>query len=513
MTRLSGTNLIAGEESALGTVTFRAIAPSSAEPLDPAYMEATSSEIDRAVSLADDCVAWMASVPALRIAGLLEGIATEIEALGEELIERAALETALPTERLRGERARTTNQLRMFANLVRDGSWKGACMDSAMPDRQPVRRPDLRRTLIPIGPVAVWAASNFPLAFSVAGGDTASALAAACPVIAKAHPGHPGTSELTARAVAKAIAALGFPPGIFSLLHGASPEVSLALVQHPKVAAGAFTGSLRAGRALFDAAAQRPVPIPFFAEMGSLNPVFLLNEAITERGEAIADGLFQSVMLGVGQFCTCPGLVVAIEGTALERFAEVLRSRFQQGEPRAMLTASLAESYRDAIERLVSIPAVRASAANLAAARSFDGVPILLEVSDTTFLQHDELRHEVFGPATVLVRCESPARMLEIGAHLEGSLTATIHATRQDLEANRPLMALLERKAGRLVFNGYPTGVEVCASMQHGGPYPASSDPRFTSVGTAAIQRFARPVCFQDCPPEFLPPELQALSQ
>ena len=513
MTALRGTHVIGGEDSALGTVTFHATAPSTGAALEPAYVEATAAEIERAVTLADSCVESLAALAPRQIAALLDGIAAEIEALKEELIERAALETALPVERLRGERARTTNQLRLFAGLVRDGSWKDTRIDGALPDRLPIRRPDLRRTMIPIGPVAVWAASNFPLAFSVAGGDTASALAAGCPVIVKAHPGHPGTSELTGRAVAQAIAASGLPAGIFSLLQGASPEVSLDLVRHPKIAAGAFTGSLRAGRALFDAAAVRKVPIPFFAEMGSVNPVFLLNEALTERGETIADGLFQSVTLGVGQFCTCPGLAVAVEGRTLEQFARTLRGRFQRGAPGAMLTAPIARTYREAAERIGSIPGVTASAADRGAVRSLEGIPTLFEVSDGIFLEHEELRHEIFGPATVLVRCESAARMLEIGRCLEGSLTATIHGTRYDLEANRPLLAVLARKAGRLIFDGFPTGVEVCTSMQHGGPYPATSDSRFTSVGTAAIQRFSRPVCFQDCPVEFLPPELQALSK
>jgi NADP-dependent aldehyde dehydrogenase len=289
--------------------------------------------------------------------------------------------------------------------------------------------------------------------------------------------------------------------------------VSLELVRHPKIAAGAFTGSLRAGRALFDAASQRPVPIPFFAEMGSLNPVFLLSEALAERGGAIAEGLFQSVTLGVGQFCTCPGLAVAVEGPELEQFAGALRSHFQQSAPGAMLTASIAWSYCEAAARIASLPGVAASVAKESAGRPLQGAPVLFEASDQTFLEHEELRREMFGPATVLVRCQSAARMLEVARNLEGSLTAAIHGTRRDLEKNRPLLSLLPRKAGRLVFNGFPTGVEVCASMQHGGPYPATSDPRFTSVGAAAMQRFSRPICFQDCPPEFLPPELQALSR
>ncbi len=501
MTALSGKNLIAGQESALGGVTFRG-------RLELEYTEATSAELDRAATLADDCLESCAASPPSQIAALLDRIAEEIEALGGELVELAAAETALSTERLTGERARTTNQLRMFAGLVRDGSWKDVRIDRALPVRKPARRPDLRRTLIPIGPVAVWAASNFPLAFSVAGGDTAAALAAACPVIVKAHPGHPGTSELVARSVARAAAALGLPPGIFSMLQGAGAEVSLELVRHPKIAAGAFTGSLRAGRALFDAAARRPVPIPFFAEMGSLNPVFLLEGALSERGDAIADGLSQSVNLGVGQFCTCPGLAVAVESPALERFAAKLRDRFQGGAAGSMLTAAVARSYREAVERIEAIPGV--SGSRKGPATSMEGWPVLFEARAGAVLENEELRHEVFGPATVLVRCGSAAGMLELARHLEGSLTATVHGTVEDLRENRPLVSLLMRKAGRLVFNGYPTGVEVCAAMQHGGPYPATTDPRFTSVGPAAIQRFCRPVCFQDFPADFLPAELQA---
>jgi NADP-dependent aldehyde dehydrogenase len=461
--------------------------------------ESTAADIDRAATLAFECQDALAA-PA-PIAELLEKIAAEIEALGDELIQCAAAETALATARLTGERARTANQLRMFAALVRDGAWRDVRIDRALPDRKPAPRPDLRRTLVPIGPVAVWAASNFPLAFSVAGGDTASALAAGCPVVLKAHPGHPRTSQLVASAVARAIAALGLPAGVFSILEGASPEVSLALVRHPRIAAGAFTGSLRAGRALFDAAGRRPDPIPFFVEMGSLNPVFILDGALAERGDAIADGLHQSVNLGVGQFCTCPGLAAAVAGPALDRFAAQLRERFQQSAPATMLTPAIARAYGEAVARIAAIPGV---------ASTGDGA-VLFEAAPAAVLDREELRQEVFGPATVLVRCASAAEMLDLARHLEGSLTATIHGTLEDLRANRPLLALLARKAGRLIFNGYPTGVEVSAAMHHGGPWPATTDPRFTSVGTAAILRFARPVCYQDFPLEVLPPELQQL--
>jgi NADP-dependent aldehyde dehydrogenase len=384
---------------------------------------------------------------------------------------------------------------------VRTGKWKDIRIDPAMPDRKPLRRADLRRTLIPIGPVAVWAASNFPLAFSVAGGDTASALAAGCPVILKAHPGHPKTSEMVAAAIRKAVTALGLPDGVFGLVQGASPDVSLELVRHPGVQAGAFTGSLRAGRALFEAAAQRPEPIPFFAEMGSVNPVFVLPGALAERADAIAEGLAQSVNMGVGQFCTCPGIVA---GMGLDGFAEQLRARFAQAKAGTMLTPAIAKSYCEAVDLIEATAGVRTTRG------AGEGPqPALFEVDAATFLAHPEFRHEVFGPSTLLVNCATQPQLEQVARSLEGSLTATLHGTEDDLRSQPTLLTILTRKAGRLVFNGFPTGVEVCAAMQHGGPYPSTTDPRFTSVGTAAIARFARPICYQDFPAEFLPAELR----
>jgi alpha-ketoglutaric semialdehyde dehydrogenase len=469
--------------------------------------DATLEEIDHAANAAEEAAEAFAALPGSRIAELLERIAEEILALGDELLQLAFSESALPIARLTGERGRTMNQLRMFAEMARAGTWKSTSIDAPLPDRKPLPRADLRRTSIPVGPVAVWAASNFPLAFSVAGGDTASALAAACPVVLKAHPGHPRTSDLTAGAINKAIAALGLPPGIFSLLHGSSPEVSLALARHPAIKAGAFTGSLRGGRALFDAACQRPEPIPFFAEMGSVNPVFLLPGALAERAEAIADGLSQSVNLGVGQFCTCPGVVVALQPDA---FAEQLRGRFTRSASGTMLTPGIAKAFRSATDHIATLPGVTATAAAITASGSpSEALPVLFETTVDGLLKHDELLHEVFGPSTVLVHCGSAAELERVARHLEGSLTATIHGTVADLREHRGLLAVLERKVGRLVYNGYPTGVEVCASMQHGGPYPATTDPRFTSVGTAAIYRFTRPICYQDFPQEFLPAELR----
>lgn len=459
--------------------------------------------IDAAVAAAEAAFDGYSALQPAKIADLLEKIADEIVALGDALIECAGTETALTSDRLSAERARTVSQLRMFAQVVREGTWKDIRIDLEMPHRKPLRRPDLRRTLLPIGPVAVWAASNFPLAFSVAGGDTASALAAGCPVVLKAHPGHPKTSAMVADAIQRAITALDLPAGVFGLVEGASPEVSLALVRHPGIKAGAFTGSLRAGRALFDAAAQRPEPIPFFAEMGSVNPLFVLEGALRERAAAIAEGLAQSVNLGVGQFCTCPGLAIGVASAAFDQFAEVLRTRFTQAKAGKMLTEAIAESYVDATGHLETLPGIRATRGEDCPA------PVLFETDAATFLVRPELRHEVFGPSTILVRCSTQAEMEQVANALEGSLTATLHGAEDDLRGQATLLRTLTRKAGRLIFNGYPTGVEVCAAMQHGGPYPSTTDPRFTSVGTAAIARFARPVCFQDFPEEFLPHELR----
>ena len=460
--------------------------------------------IDKAVAAAEEAFETYADLPPATVATFLERIAEEIAALGDALIATASAETALGADRLNGERARTVNQLRLFAEVARRGEWKDVRVDPALPDRKPLRRPDLRRTLIPIGPVAVWAASNFPLAFSVAGGDTASALAAGCPVILKVHPGHPKTSRLVAGAIAKAIEDCGLHRGVFSAVEGTAPDVSVALVRHPIVKAGAFTGSLRAGRALYDAASARPEPIPFFAEMGSVNPLFILPEAVAQRRDAIAEGLAQSVNLGVGQFCTCPGLAVGIAGTEFDEFAKQLRARFAQAKSGTMLTPGIAGAYRDAAAHILNIRGIEITEGGGEGA-----VARLFETSAQVFLANSELRHEIFGPSTILVRCESQAELERVARGVEGSLTATIHGTEGDLRAQSALLKILTRKAGRLIFNGYPTGVEVCAAMQHGGPYPSTTDPRFTSVGTAAIARFARPICYQDFPMEFLPVELR----
>jgi alpha-ketoglutaric semialdehyde dehydrogenase len=460
--------------------------------------------IDNAVAAAESAFETYSEVSPQQIAAFLNQIAEQTLALGDSLIATASEETGLTVDRLNGERTRTTNQLRLFAEVARKGEWKDVRIEPALPDRKPLRRPDLRRTLIPIGPVAVWAASNFPLAFSVAGGDTASALAAGCPVILKAHPGHPRTSQLVASAIAKAVAACALPAGVFSMVEGASPEISLELVRHPGIKAGAFTGSLRAGRALFDAAAARPEPIPFFAEMGSANPVFLLPDALAQRRDAIAEGLAQSVNLGVGQFCTCPGLAIGIASADLDQFATQLRTRFAQTTTGKMLTPAITSAYRDAVAKIGAISGVRVTKGS-----GEEPLPAVFETNAQTFLENRELHHEVFGPSTIVIRSDSRSEVEQVARALEGSLTATLHGTEDDLREHSTLVKILTRKAGRIIFNGYPTGVEVCAAMQHGGPYPSTTDPRFTSVGTAAIVRFARPICYQDFPKEFLPTELR----
>ena len=424
---------------------------------------------------------------------------------------RRTLETALPiAERLIGERGRTVNQLKLFAALIREGSWVSARIDRAIPDRKPAPKPDIRRMLIPIGPVAVFSASNFPLAFSVAGGDSASALAAGCPVVLKAHPAHPATSELTAAAIVLAAKKTGIPPGVFSLIQSSRNEIAIEVVRHPLAKAVAFTGSLRAGRALFDTAARRPDPIPVYAEMGSSNPVFLLPGALKERGESIAQGMAASVSLGGGQFCTSPGLSFGIDDEYLTRFSEKLSQLMGQATTPTMLHAGIARSYEDAVGRWSKIDGVHTLRSDsIGDANKQQARPALFSTTLDIFEQHPELGEELFGPSTLMVRCGSPADLNAVARRLEGHLTATVHGTSEDLVQYAGLVSILERKVGRLIFNGFPTGVEVCPSMQHGGPYPATTDSRTTSVGTDAILRFARPLAYQNFPESSLPLELR----
>jgi 2,5-dioxopentanoate dehydrogenase len=498
---LTGKNLVAG--TAVDAADGRFTAAGTLAHFE----EATGAHVDAAAEAAAGAFDAYRAIPADARAAFLERIATAIES-NDELVTAAQAETALPLPRLAGERARTANQLRMFAALVREGSWVDARIDRALPARTPVPKPDIRRMLIPIGPVAVFGASNFPLAFSVAGGDTASALAAGCPVIVKAHPAHPATSEIAGRAIVDAASAAGMPAGVFSLLQSTRNDIARALVQHPHVKAVGFTGSLRAGRALFDAAADRPEPIPVYAEMGSVNPVFILPGALAERASAIAAGLKDSVTMGVGQFCTNPGLTIGVGDDRFDAFVHELEGLMGAAPSGTMLTPAICHSYEAGVRRLSGIDGVSMRRSSTPSQEA-QALPSLFVTDGGAFLRHHEISEEVFGPSTVVVRCGSRDELEAVAGQLDGQLTATIHGTAADLEQYAWLISILEQKAGRLIVNSFPTGVEVCPSMQHGGPYPATTDSRSTSVGTAAIHRFARPVAYQNFPQSLLPSELQ----
>lgn len=507
MTLLSGRNFIGIHASCEGSGRIRAMNPQTGEYLDPEFALSTPDERSAATHLAAQAFPTYRDLPTEKRAAFLERIAEEIDALGEPLLERASLESALPMPRLIGERARTTNQLRMFAALIREGSWVDARIDTAIPDRSPLPKPDIRRMLVPIGPVVVFGASNFPMAFSVAGGDTASAFAAGCPVIVKAHPAHPGTSEMVARAVLAAAKASGMPEGVFSMIH-ADEAGSRALVTLPEVQAVGFTGSQRAGRALFDAACARPRPIPVFAEMGSVNPIFFLPGALKERAETIADGYVVSLTTGVGQFCTNPGISVAVRGTESDAFLATVEAKLAEVPQGMMLTEGICDAYHRGTERLFGHQKLRLRAKGQGSLSDIGtATSAVFTVAASDFLADPGLAEEVFGPCGIVVIAKDLGELMEVAKNLEGQLTSSIHAGAGD-DIKHELMAILREKAGRLVIGGYPTGVEVCPSLQHGGPYPATTDCRFTSVGTAAILRFARPVCYQNCPEEMLPPEL-----
>ncbi|WP_245590602.1 aldehyde dehydrogenase (NADP(+)) [Adhaeribacter aquaticus] len=486
--------------------TFSGINPATGEPLETVFTESTVAEVDTAVRNAEEAFKIYRLKSNEEKAAFLERIGEEIMAMGDELLNVCSLETGLPLARLQGERGRTVNQLKLFAELVRDGSWVNARIDKAQPDRQPLPKPDLRQMQIPLGPVGVFGASNFPLAFSVAGGDTASALAAGCTVVVKAHRAHPGTSDMVGKAMIQAAKATGMPDGVVSYVHGG---VGMELVKHPLIKAIGFTGSYHGGMALFAAAAARPEPIPVYAEMGSTNPVFILPGALKERGTAIAQGLAGSVTMGVGQFCTNPGMVIAVDAPEVEGFFKQTGSHLEANVAGTMLTPGIKQAYDSGLERLISTAGVKVLAQGAASESVCGGLAHLLHTTASNVLANPELTEEVFGPTSLAVTAESKAQILELAESLHGHLTATIHATAEDLEEYAELVQILERKVGRILFNGYPTGVEVSHAMVHGGPFPATSDSRSTSVGTLAIYRFARPVCYQDFPAKALPAALQ----
>lgn len=487
---------------------FYAINPANNAPLEGAYHNATDTEIDEAVQKAVTAFDVYRKKNNNEIADFLRQIADELLALGDALLERCHLETALPLARLRGERGRTMNQLKLFAEVVQEGSWVDARIDTAVPDRSPFPKADIRHMLQPLGPVAIFGASNFPLAFSVAGGDTASALAAGCPVVVKGHPAHPGTSEMVGSAIRQAAKKCGMPEGVFSLVQGNTNAVGEALVKHPDIKAVGFTGSFRGGKALFDLANARPEPIPVFAEMGSTNPVFILPNALKEKAASMAEGLANSITLGVGQFCTNPGLAFVEQAEATDKFGEYLATKIAEKSAETMLTSGIKKAYDKGIQNTLSIEGM----ATLATGQQGNinrATATVFETSIQQFLKHEALAEENFGPSSILVVAESKAQILEAAKNLSGHLTATIHGTNEDLKNYQALFDILEKKVGRIIINGYPTGVEVCHSMVHGGPYPATTAPQSTSVGTNAIKRFVRPVCFQDYPAFLLPKALQ----
>lgn len=487
---------------------FRSVAAAIGEPFGEPF------PVDGPAEVAAACAAAEAAFDIYRATGrdersaFLERIAAEILALGDLLVEAATAESGLPRARIENERGRTIGQLQMFADVVRKGLWRQLRIDPALPDRQPLPRPDLRLRMIPVGPVAVFGASNFPLAFSTAGGDTASALAAGCPVVVKGHPAHPRTGALVAGAIQRAVAASGLPVGVFGHLVGPSNELGAALVQDPRVMAVGFTGSRGGGLALARLAQARDVPIPVYAEMSSINPVLLLPEALKARGEALGTAFVGSLTMGAGQFCTNPGLVFAIEGEGFDRFVAAASGAIRQAAPQTMLTTGIRAAYGSGTEALAGHAAVE-TLASAEAGNATCGGAILFQTTAQQFLVDKVLQHEVFGASSIIVRCRDEAELVAAIAGLEGQLTATLHMDAADESVAARLLPLLERRAGRILANGWPTGVEVCHAMVHGGPFPATSDPRTTSVGSLAIDRFLRPVSYQNLAPSVLPPELR----
>lgn len=499
MSHILGTMLI-GREAVRGAGgEIRAIEASTGKVLEPVFGGAQPGDLETACRLAEEAFDVYRETDLETRALFLETIALNLEAASTLLVERGVLETGLPRARLEGELARTANQLRLFASVVRKADFLDIRIDPAMPDRKPAARPDLRLRKIPLGPVAVFGASNFPLAFSVAGGDTASALAAGCPVIAKAHNAHPGLSELAGRAIQQAAAAAKLPPGVFSLLFDADIAIGQALVAHPAIKAVAFTGSRRGGLALAAIAEARPEPIPFHAEMSSTNPVILLPGALRARGRDIASAFVSAMTLGAGQFCTNPGLIFAADDEALGAFMQGASSALEAAPAATMLTRSILQNFRAGVDALANRPGVKAAAWGLAGGNG-NARAVLFEASSDTFRSDQTLQAEIFGAASLVVRCPDVGTIRDLISSMEGQLTVSLHADPADYADARMLLPVLERKAGRIVFNGFGTGVEVAHAMVHGGPFPATSDSRFTAVGSLAIERFLRPVCYQDLP-------------
>ena len=504
---LTGEFFIAGKARS-SKETFRAIDPATGESLPTDFSISSLDDVTEACQAAESAFVEMRDISHERRAALLEAIADAIMEIGDELLERANKETGLPLARLTGERGRTVGQLRLFAAEVRSNGWLRVRIDPAMPERTPMPRSDLRMQMVPLGPVAVFGASNFPLAFSVAGGDTASALAAGCPVVVKGHPAHPGTSELVAKAITKAVAATGFPAGTFSLVSGTSYELGTALVANPAIKAVGFTGSRGGGLALMKVASEREVPIPVYAEMSSINPILLFPAALAARAEDLGRAFVASLTMGAGQFCTNPGLVLAVDGPDLERFIATAAETLSAAPAATMLTPGICQAYSKGVEQLAANGKLK-----LVTRGQTGGVnscqAALFTISAEDFMQDESAAQEVFGASSVVVHCKDNQQLIQVLRHMEGQLTASLHFIEADHAAVAEVVPVLERLAGRLVANGWPTGVEVCHAMVHGGPFPSTSDGRSTSVGTLAIERFLRPVCYQDFPNGLLPEVLR----
>jgi len=501
--------MIIGRRALRGSAgSVHAFNPATRAEMAPTFGLATTADVDEACALAEQAFDAYRSVPLERRAKFLETIAERIMDIGPALIERASQESGLPAARIEGERGRTCNQLRLFAKVVRDGHFLEATLDSALPERTPPR-PDLRMRKVPLGPVAVFGASNFPLAFSVAGGDTASALAAGCPVVVKAHSAHPGTAELVGKAVQQAAIECDMPEGVFSMLIGEGRQVGQALVAHPAIKAVGFTGSRQGGMALVHTASARKEPIPVYAEMSSINPFYLLPGALAGNTARLGHGFVDSLTMGVGQFCTNPGLVIGLAGADFDAFREAAAQALQAKGAGTMLTAGIHKAYTSAIEKRSGIAGVRLVAQGSGEGQGHAAQAALYQTDAATFLANPDLEEEIFGPASLIIACRDEAELLAVTRHVEGQLTATVHANGGDRELAARLLPILERKAGRILFNGYPTGVEVSHAMVHGGPFPATSDARSTSVGATAIERFLRPVCYQDVPSDLLPEALR----
>ncbi|MDG2123962.1 MAG: aldehyde dehydrogenase (NADP(+)) [Verrucomicrobiales bacterium] len=510
MSVMTGKQLIGFGESGEGEESIRAVNPATGEVLEPGFCEAVEGEIDRAMGLAAEAAVEMRRFSGEKLAGLCEAIAEELEAAKGQLLERCGVETGYPEARLNGEFGRTVGQMRQFAAVAREGRWLHAVIDHGDPSRQPLPKPDVRRMMVALGPVVVFGASNFPLALSAAGGDTASALAAGCPVVVKGHPSHPGTCEIAARAIVAAVKRCGFPEGTFSMVQGASNRVGGLLVKHEETAAVGFTGSLKGGRALFDLAADRPVPIPVYAEMGSINPQFVMPGVLDSDPEGFAEALFGSVTLGNGQFCTNPGIVFVVKGAeGTDTFLRKYKELVAESEAAAVLNQGIADGYENGVVALESIEGIEVSRG-----RGGDrGIRVgaVVAVSDlSVFVENrDRLEEEVFGPSTVIVQCRGLSDFGSVAESFPGQLASSVHGTESDLSGCGVLIEDLSRSAGRIIVNGFPTGIEICEGMHHGGRYPAATDSHFTSIGFGAIARWGRPVAFQGMPQSLLPPALR----